>query len=409
MSKVRSRKSFFMVALLGAVIFAVLSGDSVAAALPPIRHVFIIILENESSGLTFGKHSPAPYLARTLRSQGAYLPRYYGTGHASLDNYIALISGQSANYETQSDCQTFSEFDGKYDPITGQAIGHGCVYPASVPTLTSQLEAAGFTWKSYSEDMGNDPARESVTCGHPPIGQPDATQRAQAANTSRPQDQYAARHNPFVYFHSIIDTASCDTHVVNLGALSSDLSSAETTPNFVFVTPNLCNDGHDGWRPGKPCVNGEPGGLLSADRFLQEWVPRISGSAAFRKDGLIVITFDEAEIEGHYIPATKSYRLSTGDASSCCREPKGPNISSDQTVFGSPDQGPGIFGPGGGKIGAVLLSPFIRPKTISHVAYNHYSMLKSIENLFGLSPIGYAQEPGLRAFGLDIFTKGRNR
>jgi len=111
---------------------------------------------------------------------------------------------------TQSDCQTYTDFDGKYNPIIGQAIGHGCVYPVDVPTLPDQLTAAGFTWKSYSEDMGSDPNRESPTCGHPIIGQPDATQRAQKRDGSHPQDQYAARHNPFVYFHSIIDLPSCD-------------------------------------------------------------------------------------------------------------------------------------------------------------------------------------------------------
>ncbi|MGH8323622.1 MAG: transferrin receptor-like dimerization domain-containing protein, partial [Steroidobacteraceae bacterium] len=62
---------------------------------PPIRHVFVLLLENESASVTFGNTSPAPYLAQSLPAQGALLPNYYGIGHLSLDNYLALISGQA--------------------------------------------------------------------------------------------------------------------------------------------------------------------------------------------------------------------------------------------------------------------------------------------------------------------------
>ena len=68
-----------------------------AAALPPIHHVFVIVLENENGSTTFGTPPPAPYLATTMVAEGAYLPNYYGVGHASLDNYIAMISGQAPN------------------------------------------------------------------------------------------------------------------------------------------------------------------------------------------------------------------------------------------------------------------------------------------------------------------------
>jgi len=52
--------------------------------------VFVIVLENEAASTTFGPGSPAPYLSTTLRSQGAYLPHYFGTGHLSNDNYISM-------------------------------------------------------------------------------------------------------------------------------------------------------------------------------------------------------------------------------------------------------------------------------------------------------------------------------
>ena len=63
------------------------------------------------------------------------------------------------------------------------------------------------TWRAYTEDMGNDPSRESATCGQPALNALDLTQSAEAPSASVPLgDQYAARHNPFVYFHSIIDS-----------------------------------------------------------------------------------------------------------------------------------------------------------------------------------------------------------
>ena len=85
------------------------------------------------------------------------------------------------------------------------------MYPTSVPTLANQLTTAGLTWKGYMGDMGNDPARESATCGHPDIGTADKTQGATKT------DGYATRHNGFMYFHSIIDSPSCATNVVALG------------------------------------------------------------------------------------------------------------------------------------------------------------------------------------------------
>jgi hypothetical protein len=87
-----------------------LGSNGRAARRPPIRHVFVLVLENESFEQTFGATSPAPYLAHTLPAQGALLRNYYGIGHMSLDNYIALISGQAPNRATQLDCSTFAEF-----------------------------------------------------------------------------------------------------------------------------------------------------------------------------------------------------------------------------------------------------------------------------------------------------------
>jgi len=362
---------------------------AIAQALPKPQHVFIIVLENEGYDVTFGVNSPALYLNALARS-GALLKNYYGIGHNSLDNYIAMVSGQAPNHLTQQDCESFVDFkpSGPLD-ADGQAVGAGCVYPADVRTVVDQIQSAqGVTWKAYMEDMGNAPSRERGTCGHPNVGDTDNTKDAVVG------DQYATRHNPFMYFHSVIDDRpNCDAHVVNLTALDRDLMREDSTANYVFITPNLCHDGHDA-----PCVDNEPGGLISADKFLMQIVPKILNSPAFRDNGLLIVTFDEADA---YI---RKGKLESGDVSACCDEPPGPNTNSGM-VFDSVDKGPGIVGPGGGRIGAVLLSRYIKEGTVSEVPYNHYSLLRSVEDFFGLEHLGYAGRNGLKSFGDDVFTQ----
>jgi phosphatidylinositol-3-phosphatase len=355
--------------------------------LPPIRHVFVIVLENENYASTFGDPSADPYLASTLPRQGALLSDYYATGHESNDNYISLVSGQPPNPQNQADCQIFDDFVGADLLSDGVESGTGCVYPSDVPNIGTQLSAAGLNWKAYEEDMGNDPNRETAACGHPALNSQDQTQSAEAG------DGYATRHDPFVYFHSVIDNQTyCDDHVVALGSptgampaaalshetgLATDLKKASTTPALSFITPNLCDDGHD-----YPCAN-QPSGasaLADIDTFLQTWVPLITDSPAYRQDGLLEITFDESD-------------GAQSDASACCGEQPGPG---DSPL-------PGITGPGGGLVGAVLESPFIAPGTVSATPYNHYSSLASWETLFGLPRLADAATVPA-TFGSDVFT-----
>jgi phosphatidylinositol-3-phosphatase len=355
---------------------------------PKIRHVFVIVLENEDYASTFGEPASDPYLATTLPEQGALLDSYYATGHESNDNYISLISGQPPNPDNQADCQDFNEFLAPKMLSDGVEEGIGCVYPENVENIGTQLSAHKLTWKAYEQDMGNDPNREAAACGHPALNSKDETQDAVEG------DGYATRHDPFVYFKSVIDNQSyCDAHVVAMGSptgtmpadalrgetgLATDLKSARTTPDFSFITPDLCNDGHD-----YPCTN-QPSGasaLADIDTFLETWVPKIASSPAFRKNGLLEITFDESDGP-------------QSDSSSCCGETAGPD---------SPL--PGITGPGGGKIGAVLLSPFIKPGTVSATPYNHYSSLATWESLFHLPAL--ADATGVSIFSSDVFTAAK--
>jgi len=336
-----------------------------------IGHVFIINLENESYDVTFGPGSKATYLNATLVPQGKLLSQYHGIGHASLDNYLAQISGQAPNPATQTDCAKYIEFAMTATVAPGQAVGTGCVYPASVKTIADQLTEKGLRWKGYMEDMGNDP-NAPTTCRHPAIGARDSTLLARSG------DQYATRHNPFVYFHSIIDSPACATNDVALDALPADLASLAATPNYTYITPSLCHDGHD-----TPCANGEPGGLTSADAFLAQWVPRILASPAYQQDGALIVTFDEADQLGP-----------NADSSACCGELTGPNTDK-----------PGINGPGGGRVGAVVLSRFTTPGTTSTTAYNHYSLLCSTEQIFAVDRLGMAAQSDLPCFGRDVFDR----
>ena len=400
-------------------------GDPVTTDAANVRHVFMIVLENKSFADTFGTSTQDPYLQKTLVPMGALLTEYYGTGHVSLDNYISMISGQSPTPDTDNDCLPgFTGTVGNYNNVeqTGVAPNHqvaasgGCIYAADVKTLPGQLTEAGYTWKGYMEDMGNDPARESATCGHPAIGVgTDHTNTAEAPSAAVPAgDAYATRHDPFMYFHSIIDSPSCNTHVVNLDRLTGDLASERTTPNFVFITPNLCSDGHDGsgtGAPGTTCANGQPGGLTSADAFLQTWVPKILASPAYRKDGLLIITFDESNYTESVSsdPATGQTTVDiTFAGQSCCDQQPGPNLSGIRpgtfTLVSTPSLVENIVinGFGGDRIGALLLSPFVKPGSTSATPYNHYSLLRSLEDIFRLDEhLGYAADDPRTSYVLD--------
>ncbi len=343
------------------VLTAVGAQAATASAAPPIKHVFVIALENKGFDTTFGPGSAAPYLSQDLTAQGQLLTQYYATGHASLDNYISLVSGQAPNIATQSDCPFYFNFVPGIAATDGQYIGQGCVYPKQVKTVADQLAGAGLTWKGYMEDMG-------TPCRHPAINSRDDTQQA------RVDDQYAARHNPFVYFHSIIDSPSCAQNDVPLEQLDTDLQSSSTTASYSFITPDLCDDAHD-----SVCADGSPGGLPAADEFLRTWVPKITGSPAWADGSLLVITFDEA---------------GSSDATACCNEQPG---------FNTPNPGGTTWGPGGGRTGAVLISQFIQPGTRNDTPYNHYGLLGSVEDIFGLGRLGYAGQAGLKTFGADVY------
>jgi phosphatidylinositol-3-phosphatase len=401
-------------------------------ALPDVRHVFLIVLTGHGEDEAFGEHSSAPYLAKDLAPKGELLASYYGVAQSELANGIALISGQGPTPQTATNCPQFGELAPGTIGSDGQVAGDGCVYPAKALTLADQLTAAGRTWRAYVEDVdkgsAGGPAGAPTSCRHPALGSPDADL------APRPSDAYVTWRNPFVYFHSLIDGPTCGSDDVGLGRLAQDLRSTTTTPSFSYIVPNRCHDGSE-----QPCAPGQPAGLPAADAFLRTVVPQILRSPAYKDGGLIAITFDEAPQSGP-----------SADSSSCCDVPQYPNLAApagSTVASGTPPTStttatttapvtttttsatttavtttattpttttptttttdsaatPGSP-PGGGRVGLLLLSSFVKPGTVNTTeTYNHFSLLRSIEDLFSLDHLGYAADPALPAFDTVVY------
>ena len=446
------------------------------AGLPVYKHsitkVMVIDIENEEGSSLFGANSEASYIPTVLEPMGTLIQNYYAIGHVSADNYIAQVSGQAPNVVSGSDCVTAAQPAGSFDDVTpgtldanqtlypGQVDGQGCVYPKSVQTIGNQLDAlhphsTAVNWREYAEDMGNNPTRDLGTydplggmdCSHPvQTGgvANDPTNSATGPNATGSQvksiisDQYADRHNPFIYFHSVIDNAaSCATHIVPLGTiavgatpaqntywghLSQDLSSIHTTPKFSFITPNLCNDGHDATCAGTNTNGTTAGGLDGVNAWLSNWMPLILNSPAYQSGKLLIaITSDEG---------------SNADTTAGDNEQPGPNASNPgyspllntpiaalggktyyQLYYGITTLTPGVAPapgtmPGGGKVEMLVLNKkWVRPGVIDTAgSYNHYSALRTYEDLLGITTggadakghLGFASTA--HDFGTDVFT-----
>ena len=397
--------------------------------LPPVKHVFLIVLSDRGVAKSFGAGKSAGYLGGALRRQGELLQNYYSVAGSPLANEIALVSGQGPTAQTASDCPVFSRIrPGRKGP-RGQILGTGCDYPAATHTLASQLTSAGDTWKAYFQGVSTN---ASTACKVPKLG----SKQPQMARTA---NSYLAWRNPFVFFRSLTAGDTCRSHEAGLGQLATDLKSADTTPSLVYIVPSACSDGSEA-----PCKPHTRPALAGANRFLKSVVPEIKNSAAYKDNGLIAITFDQAPQTG-----------ADADSSACCGPSSYPNLrtlttppavppaamgvggtstsgattgttTTDTTTTGTTDTtttgttttdttttaptttglSGGEVAPtgGGGQVGLLLISQYVKPGSIDVVDYfNHYSLLGSIEKLFGLHTLGYAGATGLPVFGIGVF------
>ncbi|HEY2430929.1 MAG TPA: alkaline phosphatase family protein [Acidimicrobiales bacterium] len=318
------------------VVLAPLVGVSVTAArastpaglegVPHFSHVVVLVEENEAESSTFGPASPAHYL-NSLRGKGVFLPDYYGTGHASLDNYIAMVSGQPVNPASAGDCVELSLFD--CAQIQGLYAGGR--------NLGDQLDSAHVTWKSYMDST-------PTACFHAPYSPTSLTPDPYQGDSQKvPAKDYADRHNPFVWFPDFVgNQARCAAHQKPYPSLAGDLAH-NTLPAFSFITPDTCHDGHD-----NPCSSGKPGGLVSADAWLSANLPPLL-SYLWAHNGLLVINFDEGAV----------------DLNDVCLSCASGGI--------------------GGRTGALLLSPRLRGGVVDTTSYDHFSLLRTVEDSFGVS------------------------
>ncbi len=298
-----------------------------------IKHVFVISLASSGYDAAFGATPQMPYLATTLRPQGALLSGYSLLDTAALPNSIAAIGGQPPTADTKANCPDYGK----------------CVYSAETLTLADQLGIAKFSWRAYMESMVNLETGQADNCVYP---QPGAT-------GAPPLGGYAPQLNPFVYFHSLLDLGDCAANDVPFTELEKDLKTLKSTPNYSYISPNLCNAGVTG-----QCAVGTPDGAASADAFLAALVPKILASPAYKQDGLLMVTFGQAN-PAPIDPATGVAVPPTGD-------PK--------------------------KVGALLVSQFVSPGSTDAVAYDPYSLLASTEDLFGLSHLGKAEGAKVKSF-----------
>jgi phosphatidylinositol-3-phosphatase len=340
---------------------------AVKHTLAQIGHVFVIVLSDEPYAADFGPETKVPYLAHSLEQKGELLMRYDAIAHEQLPNGIALLSGQGPSAQTAADCPTFSALSPGTAGSDEQALGDGCVYPAAVKTLPGQLVEKHLAWRAYVQGIDEGGATPPA-CAHPATGAPDASTAAESG-------AYATYRNPFVYFQSIASTPSCAADDVGLSSLKSDLSgSAKSTPAFSYIVPDRCHDAGP-----SPCSAGAAAGPADAEGLLREVVGEIMASKAYKSDGLIVITADEAPSSGEF-----------GDSSSCCGQPAYPNLTTSGLRHG------------GGVVGALLLSPLVKGGTTSQEPYNHYSLLRTVEDVFGLTHIGYAALPAVTSFSTSL-------
>ena len=147
---------------------------------------------------------------------------------------------------------------------------------------------------------------------------------------------YMQKHNPFIYYNDVrTNPARCAEHVVPFTQLSTDLVNG-TVPNLAWITPNMCNDMHD-------CS------IATGDAWLANVVPGILASSAFQNGGVLFITWDEGE-----------------SSAGCCSNAAG------------------------GQVATLVIAPNGVAGLRSTIAETHYSLLRTIEDAWGLSALGQA-------------------
>jgi phosphatidylinositol-3-phosphatase len=219
-----------------------------------------------------------------------------------------------------------------------------CLYDVETLTLADQLGAGSYSWHGYFEGMTDSEGKPD-----------DCVQPDPAAPGAETPTGYSPSLNPFVFFHTLLDLGDCSENDVPLDDLAGDLKGADGPANFSYISPNLCNAGFRG-----KCPAGTPDGAAAADAFLGKVVAEILASPAYKADGLVIVSFGAADPAPPADPAAA---------------PEDPT-----------------------KVGALLLSPLLAPGGTDGAQYNPYSLLRSVEDLFALEPLGKAGGAKVHSF-----------
>ena len=362
--------------VLAASIFAASGTVPVFAGDQP-DHIFFIMMENHATSQIIGNTTDAPFINQ-LAHRYSVATNYHGVTHPSLPNYLAAISGDFQGF--WDDCKagatvtcppeefvvgagdatdpTFSLYTNPSSPLykaVPPQLTSAEVASSSAkahwfmgPTIVDRLEAKGMTWKAYMQSR--------------PFTGADVEYWPTLDGTT--YKLYAQKHDPFMYFSNIRNSASRTALDVPLPQLDHDLRT-NNVPNFVWISPDQCNDMHgvsDGSPLGYPeCsypASGlDHGAIQLGDRFLARTVTQIMNSAAWSKNSIIVIAWDEDDYNGY----------PTG----CC---------------GSPTGTAGTFGNvlGGAVTPAIVIRSGEPAHRQSARPYNHYSLLATILRLWNL-------------------------
>jgi hypothetical protein len=350
-------------AVLLAGIAALAIGGAASASSPRsanahLKHVFVIMLENHSQTSVIGDPN-APFITSLAHTYGM-ADNYYGVTHPSEPNYVAMITGSNQGINDDNPANRFD-----------------------VTNLVDQLEASGHTWDAYMESL-------------PSVG---FTGNQFPANASL----YVNKHDPFVLMNDIRNNPARLAHIKPYAEFASDMNSSHVA-DFVYIVPNQCHDMHGGvftqialdGSDGTPCPFGntkddanDASLKQKADAFVRQAVTTIMRSKAWTGNSAIFIVSDENDFTGNN--ATDGWE----SAAWCCDSPILPDGYQFLNSSGLPDgnvwhgQG-GDFHYGGGLSPAVVITTNGPRGFVSHVPYNHYSLLTTIEDNWHLGFLGNA-------------------
>ena len=306
-----------------------------------LDHVFVIMMENTQYGALLSPKNPNTKFIQQLAANNGLATKYFGVTHVSQPNYIAATSGST--WGSNSD-----------DAAQAPLFDH--------QNIVDQFDAAHVSWKAYMQSLPF------------PGDTVDET----------PDGLYVRKHDPFLLYPDIYNNPSRADNVVPLAQLSTDLSAGQV-PQFVWISPNICDDMHGGASacpfPSSPKSPAQALLFKDGNNFLRKWVGLITQSSAWTSHSAIFITWDEGGFEDSSPFAPQDDR---GGPDS----PILPATPADPSTGGGGDLAGGTVY-GGGHVPMIVVANGVGHR-VDAVRADHYSLLRTIEENFGLPLLGNA-------------------